>query len=73
MLQVNPPIVNCLGILGNINKQLKRLQDPSWGRGGGRGEDFQQYLPFVCTVKALEGGHPRDAEKVSVTIQAGCL
>ena len=43
------------------------------GKGGERGEDFQQYLPFVCTVKALEGGHPRDAKKVSVTVQAGCL
>ena len=30
------------------------------GEGGERGEDFQQYLSFVCTVKALEGGHPRD-------------
>ena len=46
------------------------------GGGGGVvvwGEDFQQYLPFVSTVKALEGGHHRDAKKVSVTIQAGCL
>ena len=73
MLQMNSPIVNCAWIVGNSKSPLKVIKPMGRGGGGGRGEDFQQYLPFVCTEKALESGHPRDEKMVSVTIQAGRL
>ena len=58
----------------SVKRSIEKVIKPMGrGEGGGRGEDFQQYLLFVCTVKAVESGHPRDAKKVSVTIQAGRL
>ena len=74
MLQMNSPIVNCAWIVGNSKSSLKVIKP--MGRGGGwkgRGFPTKLYLPFVCTEKAPESGHPRDEKMVSVTIQAGRL